>query len=52
MGGSQVYVRERTVDVQIRFLRAALQPTGTDNLIQTVRSRGYRFSVHHTLFRQ
>jgi len=34
---------ERTVDVHIRRLRKALEPTGHDRLIQTVRSAGYRF---------
>ena len=37
------YVDERTVDVHIRRLRRALQPTGHDRLIQTVRGIGYRF---------
>ena len=36
------YVDERTVDVHIRRLRRALQPTGHDRLIQTVRGIGYR----------
>jgi two-component system phosphate regulon response regulator PhoB len=43
--GTQVFVEERTVDVHIRRLRAALEPTGTNDLIQTVRGSGYRFSV-------
>ena len=42
--GDHVYVEERTVDVHIRRLRKALEPTGHDRLIQTVRSAGYRFS--------
>lgn len=41
--GNQVYVEERTVDVHIRRLRLALQPTGHDRLIETVRGGGYRF---------
>ena len=42
--GQNVYVEERTVDVHIRRLRKALQPDGYDNMIQTVRGTGYRFS--------
>ena len=43
--GGNVYIEERTVDVHIRRLRKALEPTGHDALIQTVRGAGYRFSV-------
>lgn len=43
--GDHVFVEERTVDVHIRRLRKALQETGHDRLIQTVRSAGYRFSA-------
>ena len=39
------YVEERTVDVHIRNLRRALQASGRRQVIQTVRSVGYRFSV-------
>lgn len=42
--GNQVYVEERTVDVHVRRLRKALEPTGHDQLLQTVRGVGYRFS--------
>ena len=42
--GDQVYVEERTVDVHIRRLRKALETTGHDHLLQTVRGVGYRFS--------
>ena len=42
--GQNVYVEERTVDVHIRRLRKALEPHGFDNMIQTVRGTGYRFS--------
>lgn len=42
--GDQVYVEERTVDVHVRRLRKALEATGHDNLLQTVRGVGYRFS--------
>jgi two-component system phosphate regulon response regulator PhoB len=41
---NNVYVDERTVDVHVRRLRSALQPTGHDRLIQTVRGIGYRFT--------
>jgi two-component system phosphate regulon response regulator PhoB len=43
--GDMVYIEERTVDVHIRRLRKALEPSGNDNLVQTVRGVGYRFSV-------
>ena len=42
--GDHVFVEERTVDVHIRRLRKALEATGHDRLIETVRSAGYRFS--------
>ncbi|MDB5864207.1 MAG: Phosphate regulon transcriptional regulatory protein PhoB [Betaproteobacteria bacterium] len=42
--GDHVFVEERTVDVHIRRLRKALEPSDHDRLIQTVRSAGYRFS--------
>jgi two-component system phosphate regulon response regulator PhoB len=44
--GTSAYVEERTVDVHIRRLRMALEPSGHDQLIQTVRGTGYRFSTH------
>lgn len=44
--GDHVFVEERTVDVHIRRLRKALEPTGLDALIQTVRGTGYRLSAH------
>jgi len=43
--GDHVFVEERTVDVHIRRLRAALEATGHDRLIQTVRGSGYRISA-------
>ena len=43
--GTNVYVEDRTVDVHIRRLRASLEATGHDRLIQTVRGTGYRFSA-------
>jgi two-component system phosphate regulon response regulator PhoB len=42
--GSHVYVEERTVDVHVRRLRKALEKTGHEHLLQTVRGVGYRFS--------
>ncbi|HEY0663401.1 MAG TPA: phosphate regulon transcriptional regulator PhoB [Thiobacillaceae bacterium] len=44
--GDHVFVEERTVDVHIRRLRKALEPSGHDRLVQTVRSAGYRFSAN------
>jgi two-component system phosphate regulon response regulator PhoB len=44
--GDDVFVEERTVDVHIRRLRLALEVSGHDELVQTVRGSGYRFSVH------
>jgi two-component system, OmpR family, phosphate regulon response regulator PhoB len=43
--GDHVFVEERTVDVHVRRLRAALEPTGLERLIQTVRGSGYRLSA-------
>ena len=39
--GDHVYIEERTVDVHIRRLRKALEPSGHDGLIDTVRGAGY-----------
>jgi two-component system phosphate regulon response regulator PhoB len=39
--GDHVYIEERTVDVHIRRLRKALEPSGHDSLIDTVRGAGY-----------
>ena len=41
--GDHVFIEERTVDVHTRRLRLALQPSGHDRLIETVRGGGYRF---------
>jgi len=41
--GNNVYVEERTVDVHIRRLRQALEPTGHKELLETVRGVGYCF---------
>jgi two-component system phosphate regulon response regulator PhoB len=39
--GDHVFIEERTVDVHIRRLRKALEPSGHDALIDTVRGAGY-----------
>jgi two-component system, OmpR family, phosphate regulon response regulator PhoB len=41
--GDHVFIEERTVDVHIRRLREALEPSGHDGLVETVRGSGYRF---------
>lgn len=45
--GTNVYVEDRTVDVHIRRLRKALEISGHDLMIQTVRGSGYRFSTRY-----
>ncbi len=47
--GDHVFVEERTVDVHIRRLRKALEPTRQENLVQTVRGAGYRLSADSDL---
>ena len=42
--GDHVFIEERTIDVHIRRLRAALEPSGHHALLQTVRGSGYRFA--------
>ena len=42
--GDHVFVEERTVDVHIKRLRAALSPSNCHNLIETVRGSGYRLT--------
>ena len=44
--GDRVFVEDRTVDVHIRRLRKALEASGHEEMIQTVRGVGYRFSGH------
>jgi two-component system phosphate regulon response regulator PhoB len=44
--GDHVFVEERTVDVHIRRLRKALEPTAHDRLIETVRGSGYRLAAN------
>jgi two-component system phosphate regulon response regulator PhoB len=41
--GDHVFIEDRTVDVHIRRLRDALEPSGHDDLVETVRGAGYRF---------
>lgn len=43
--GRSVYIEERTIDVHIRRLRKILEEHGRDDLVQTVRGFGYRFSL-------
>jgi two-component system phosphate regulon response regulator PhoB len=43
--GDHIFVEDRTVDVHIRRLRKALEIAGKDDLVQTVRGTGYRFST-------
>jgi two-component system phosphate regulon response regulator PhoB len=41
--GANAYLEERTVDVHIRRLRKALEPSPASTYVQTVRGHGYRF---------
>lgn len=41
--GDHVFLEERTVDVHIRRLRAALEASGHDQRVETVRGAGYCF---------
>ena len=43
--GDHVFLEERTVDVHIRRLRKALEPSEHHGLIETVRGSGYRFTT-------
>ena len=43
--GDHVFVEERTVDVHIRRLRKALEPSRHDGHVETVRGSGYRFTA-------
>jgi two-component system, OmpR family, phosphate regulon response regulator PhoB len=43
--GRSVYIEERTIDVHIRRLRKILSEYGREELVQTVRGFGYRFSL-------
>jgi two-component system phosphate regulon response regulator PhoB len=42
--GNEVYIEERTVDVHIKRLRAALVAFACDHYIETVRGSGYRIT--------
>lgn len=42
--GNEVYIEERTVDVHIKRLRAALSSVDCDRFIETVRGSGYRIT--------
>ncbi len=46
--GDHVFIEERTVDVHIRRLRSALEESGQDSAVQTVRGVGYRFTKAQT----
>lgn len=43
--GRSVYIEERTIDVHIRRLRKILAEHNREELVQTVRGFGYRFSL-------
>lgn len=43
--GDHVFIEDRTVDVHIRRLRKILEAVSKENLVQTVRGAGYRFSI-------
>ncbi len=47
--GRNMYVEERTVDVHIVRLRKLLKPLECDQMIQTVRGYGYRFSAKNNV---
>ena len=38
-------IEDRSIDVHIRRLRSALESSGHDSLVQTVRGSGYRLSA-------
>lgn len=43
--GETVYIDERTVDVHIRRLRKALEPSNLAHVIRTIRGSGYSFTT-------
>jgi two-component system phosphate regulon response regulator PhoB len=47
--GDQVYIEERTVDVHIKRLRAALSDASCDQYIETVRGSGYRITKNPSI---
>ncbi len=44
--GENIYIEERTVDVHILRLRKLLKQFKVDDMLQTVRGTGYRFSIN------
>ena len=44
--GRGTFIEERTVDVHILRLRKLLKPQALDNMLQTIRGAGYRFSAN------
>jgi two-component system, OmpR family, phosphate regulon response regulator PhoB len=46
--GDHVFVEDRTVDVHIKRLRAALRPVEGGSMIETVRGAGYRLAISKT----
>jgi len=44
--GENIYIEERTVDVHVLRLRKLLKQFNVENMLQTVRGTGYRFSVN------
>jgi len=42
--GNEAYIEERTVDVHIKRLRAALSPYDCERFVETVRGSGYRIT--------
>jgi len=49
--GHGSFVEERTVDTHVGRLRSALERTGHDVMIETIRGSGYRFSEREQLIR-
>lgn len=45
--GNAVFIDERTVDAHVGRLRSALQPSGLQEHIETVRGSGYRYVAGH-----
>lgn len=43
--GQTTYIEERTVDVHVLRLRKTLKQHNAEQVIQTVRGTGYRFSL-------
>ena len=45
--GGSTEIEDRTIDVHIRRLRKVLEPFNLDDMIETVRGSGYRFTELH-----